>query len=70
MLNKTTPTIMTTDITLTAEQIALLLQILDEQLVARNIEGSDRALAFGVVAILEDAENLLCDIENRMNLGI
>jgi len=63
-------TIMNTDITLTAEQIALLLQILDEQLVARNIEGSDRALAFGVVAILEDAENLLCDIENRMNLGI
>jgi len=49
-----------TTITLNAEQIALLLQILDEQLVARNIEGSERALAFGVLAILEDAENCIC----------
>ena len=46
-----------TTITLTAEQIALLLQILDEQLSTRSIEGSERALAFGVLAILEQAEN-------------
>ena len=55
-----------TTITLTGEQIALLLQILDEQLVARNIEGSERALAFGVLAILEDAENFICDYESRL----
>jgi len=48
-----------TTITLTPEQLALLLQILDEQLSARNIEGSERALAFGVLAILEHAENNL-----------
>ena len=55
-----------TTITLNAEQIALLLQILDEQLVARSIEGSDRRLAFGVFAILEQAENFLCDYESRL----
>ena len=48
---------MNTTITLNAEQIALLLQILDEQLAAGNIEGSEKALGFGVLAILEDAEN-------------
>ena len=61
---------MNTTITLDAAQIALLLQILDEQLAAGNVEESEKALGFGVLAILEDAENLLCDIENRINLGI
>ena len=48
---------MNTTITLNAEQIALLLQILDEQLAAGNVEGSEKALGLGVLAILEDAEN-------------
>ena len=59
-----------TTVKLTAEQIALLLQILDEQLSTGKIEGSERPIAFGALAILEEAENLLCDIENRINLGI
>ena len=62
--------IMKTTIELTAEQTSLLLQILDEKLSLGEIEGSERPLAFGVLAILEEAENLLCDIENRTNLGI
>ena len=61
---------MKTTIELTAEQTSLLLQILDEQLSSGNVETSERPLAFGVLAILEEAENLLCDIENRTNLGI
>ena len=48
---------MKTTIALTAEQIALLLQILDEKLTLGEIEGSERPLAFGVLAILEEAEN-------------
>jgi hypothetical protein len=62
--------IMKTTIELTAEQTSLLLQILDEKLSSGEIEGSERPLAFGVLAILEEAENLLYDIENRTNLGI
>ena len=46
-----------TTVKLTAEQIALLLQILDEQLSTGNIESSEKALAFGTLAILEEAEN-------------
>ena len=61
---------MKTTIELTAEQTSLLLQILDEKLSSGEIEGSERPLAFGVLAILEEAENLLYDIENRTNLGI
>jgi hypothetical protein len=57
---------MNTTITLNAEQIALLLQILDAQLAAGNIEGSEKALGFGVLEILEDAENFLCDAESRL----
>ena len=45
-----------TTVKLTAEQIALLLQILDEQLSTGNVEASERPLAFGVLAILEEAE--------------
>ncbi len=44
-------------IKLSAEQIALLLQILDEKLSLGEIESSERPLAFGVLAILEEAEN-------------
>ena len=44
-------------VNLTAEQIALLLQILDEKLTLGEIEASDKALAFGTLAILEEAEN-------------
>jgi len=49
--------VMKTTIELTAEQIALLLQILDEQLALGEIEDSERPLAFGVLSILEYAEN-------------
>ena len=48
---------MKTTIKLSAEQIALLLQILDEKLSIGEIEDSERPLAFGVLAILEEAEN-------------
>ena len=48
---------MLTTVKLTAEQIALLLQILDEKLSLGEIEGSERPLAFGVLTILEEAEN-------------
>ena len=48
---------MKTTIALTAEQIALLLQILDEKLSLGEIESSERPLAFGVLAILEETEN-------------
>jgi len=59
-----------TAVELTAEQIAMLLQILDEKLTLGEIEGSERPIAFGALAALEEAENLLCDIENRTNLVI
>ena len=45
------------NIKLSAEQIALLLQILDEKLTLGEIEGSERPIAFGALAILEEAEN-------------
>ena len=49
--------IMQTTIKLTEKQVALLLQILDEQISVGNIDPSDKALAFGTLAILEEAEN-------------
>ena len=61
---------MNTTITLSAEQISLLLQVLSEQVSQFNIEPSEQNLADELIDILEDAENLLCDIENRINLGI
>jgi hypothetical protein len=63
MTNKTT-------ITLTAEQISLLLQTFTENLAEGRIYPSEYEIADEIITILEDAENLLCDIENRINLGI
>ena len=60
----------TVNVELNAQQIALLLQMLDEQLCAKNIEDSERPLAFEVLAVLEESENFICDLENRINLGI
>ena len=48
---------MQTTITLTAEQLALLLQVFDEQLSIGTIEPSEVAIAEEVLAILEEAEN-------------
>lgn len=48
---------MDTTITLTAEQIGLLLQTLSEQIAKGGIDLSDRQLASDVLDILEDAEN-------------
>jgi hypothetical protein len=47
----------TVKVELNAQQIALLLQILDEQISIGNMVSSDNALAFGVLEILETAEN-------------
>ena len=63
MTNKTT-------ITLTAEQISLLLQTFTENLAEGRIYPSEYEIADEIITILEDAENLLCDIENRISLGI
>ncbi len=46
-----------TTVKLTAEQIAMLLQILDEKLSLGEIEGSERPIAFAALAALEEAEN-------------
>ena len=48
---------MQTSIKLTEKQVALLLQILDEQISVGNIDPSDKDLADEVLEILEDAEN-------------
>ena len=52
-----------TTITLSAEQISLLLQVLSES----QIHPRERDLAEEVIEILEDAENFLCDLESRMD---
>jgi len=57
---------MNTTITLTAEQISLLLQVLSEQVSQFRIEPSEQNLADEVIEILEDAENFLCDAESRL----
>jgi hypothetical protein len=57
---------MNTPITLTAEQISLLLQVLSEQVSQFRIEPSEQNLADEVIEILEDAENFLCDAESRL----
>ena len=44
-------------IKLSAEQLALLLQVFDEQLSIGTIEPSEIAIAEEVLAILEEAEN-------------
>jgi len=48
---------MQTSIKLTEKQVALLLQILDEQISVGNIDPSDKDLADEVLEILETAEN-------------
>ena len=48
---------MTTTITLTAEQIGILLQTFSEQIEKGGIDQSDRQLASDVLDILENAEN-------------
>jgi len=50
----------TVKVELNAQQIALLLQILDEQISIGNVEASERPLAFRVLEILETAENTAC----------
>jgi hypothetical protein len=54
--------IMQTTIKLTEKQVALLLQILDEQISVGNIEASDKALASEVLEILETAENKITSL--------
>ena len=54
--------IMQTTIKLTEEQLALLLQILDEQISVGNIEASEQALASEVLDILETAENKITSL--------
>jgi hypothetical protein len=53
---------MQTTITLTEKQVALLLQILDEQISVGNIDPSDKDLADEVLDILEDAENKITSL--------
>ena len=48
---------MQTTITLTEKQLALLLQVFDEQLSIGTIEPSEVAIAEEVLEILETAEN-------------
>ena len=62
MLNKNTSTIMNTTIKLTAEQVALLLQILSERISVGNIEPSEQSLADEVLEILEDADNKITSL--------
>ena len=53
---------MQTTIKLTEEQLALLLQVLDEQISVGNIEASEQALASEVLEILETAENKITSL--------
>jgi len=53
---------MQTSIKLTEKQVALLLQILDEQISVGNIEASEQALASEVLDILETAENKITSL--------
>ena len=49
-------------IKLTEKQVALLLQILDEQISVGNIDPSEQALASEVLEILETAENKITSL--------
>ena len=49
-------------IKLTEKQVALLLQVLDEQISVGNIDPSDKALASEVLEILETAENKITSL--------
>ena len=57
--------IMQTTIKLTEKQVALLLQILDEQISVGNIDPSDKALADEVLEILETAENKITSLSSK-----
>ena len=54
--------IMQTTIKLTEKQVALLLQILDDQISVGNIDPSDKDLADEVLEILETAENKITSL--------
>jgi hypothetical protein len=62
MLNKNTSTIMNTTITLSAEQISLLLQVLSEQVSQFRIEPSEQDLAEEVLEILEEADDKITSL--------
>jgi hypothetical protein len=49
-------------IKLTEKQVALLLQVLDEQISIGNIDPSEQALASEVLEILETAENKITSL--------
>jgi hypothetical protein len=49
-------------IKLTEKQVALLLQVLDEQISVGNIDPSDKDLASEVLEILETAENKITSL--------
>ena len=49
-------------IKLTEKQVALLLQVLDEQISVGNIDPSDKDLADEVLEILETAENKITSL--------
>ena len=49
-------------IKLTEKQLALLLQVLDEQISVGHIEASEQALASEVLEILETAENKITSL--------
>ena len=53
---------MQVSIKLTEKQVALLLQILDEQISVGNIDPSDKDLADEVLEILETAENKITSL--------
>ena len=61
-MNNEKGTKMQTSIKLTEKQLALLLQILDEQISVGNIDPSDKALADEVLEILETAENKITSL--------
>ena len=53
---------MQVSIKLSEKQVALLLQILDEQISVGNIDPSEQALASEVLEILETAENKITSL--------
>ena len=53
---------MQVSIKLTEKQVALLLQVLDEQISVGNIDPSDKDLASEVLEILETAENKITSL--------
>ena len=58
----------TKTITLTAEQIGIILQTFHEQIVEGRVDPSDRELADEVLDILEDAENrIYTEVSDEMD---